>query len=137
MKRVLFIVLLLVAQDTVFAQESLNDIQPDDPAYENVHVKKIAGDERSTTFVIWVKQGVKSHYHADHTEQLVVLDGKGTMTIGDKNFEIKRGDFINIPKGAHHSVVVKSKKPLKVLSIQAPEFLGKDRIWVEDDPKKR
>ena len=108
----------------------LKNIEPD-AEYDNVHVKPISTDERASSFVIWVKKEVKAHYHAEHSEQIYVISGKGRMTLGEKSFEIKKGMWLFIPKGAVHSVVVTSKKPLKVLSVQAPEFKGKDRIFVE------
>jgi len=106
-------------------------IRPD-MDYDNVHVKKMHSDERSTTFLIWVKEKVKPHKHASHTEVIVVLKGKGLMTVGDETREIRKGDLIIIPQGTVHSVITSSRKPLKVVSIQSPVFLGKDRIWIEE-----
>lgn len=107
------------------------DIQPDSH-YDNVHVKKMHSDDRSTTFVIWVKDKVKPHKHAQHTEVIVVLQGKAMMTVGSETKKIRKGDMIIIPQGTVHSVVTTSRKPLKVVSVQSPVFKGKDRIWVEE-----
>jgi mannose-6-phosphate isomerase-like protein (cupin superfamily) len=60
-----------------------------------------------------------------------VLEGKAEMTLNDKTFSIKKGDVIFIPKNSFHSVKTTSKIPLKVLSIQAPYFDGKDRVFKE------
>ncbi len=110
--------------------QSLESVQPDGE-YENVSVKKVYTDESVSCFVIWVRFAVKPHYHANHTENLVVIEGTAEMTIGDQTFAIGPGDYINIPKGAVHSVKVTSEIPIKVISMQAPEFLGEDRIFVD------
>lgn len=100
--------------------------------YENISVQKITEDSLQSCFVIWIKHGVKAHYHAEHTENIVVVSGEGMMTLDDEIFMIKKGDYVNIPKGTVHSVTqVLSEEPLKVLSIQSPQFDGKDRIFVE------
>ena len=98
---------------------------------ENIHVVKIATDSHATDFVIFVKQQVPLHKHLAHTETLYVLEGSGTFQLDNKHFEIKPGDYINVAEGTPHAVKVTSTIPLKVLSIQAPEFLGKDRVNVE------
>ena len=135
MKRFLFLCFCTFWAPASFAQQFEPDqIEPDSLTFENIFVKKIASDAHSSTFVIWVKQGVKNHYHARHTEQLVVLEGTGMMTLGDQVMRIKKGDFIRIPMGTHHAVEVTSEVPLKVLSIQAPEFHGKDRVWIKENP---
>ncbi len=106
----------------------LKSIQPHEE-FENILVQKLAEDELQSAFVIWVKKGVKAHHHVYHTENIYVISGKAEMTIGDKSFRIKPGDYLNIPKGTSHSVTqVFGKKPLKVLSIQAPKFDG-DRVF--------
>ncbi|GAB5417676.1 MAG: hypothetical protein Crog4KO_26620 [Crocinitomicaceae bacterium] len=116
-----------------FSQEhsNLNDYQPTEE-YDNVHVVKIAEDDLHSTYIIWVKESVAEHYHASHTENIVVIQGKARMTINGEEIIIKKGDFINIPEGTKHAVVeVLSHKPLKVLSTQTPIFDGKDRIFTE------
>lgn len=112
------------------AQTSSNllRMQPDS-AFENILIRKIATDTTSTSFVIWVKENVSLHYHAFHTESLLVLEGAGTMIVGDETVFVSPGDFLSIPPNTFHDLNVTSEEPLKALSIQAPEFLGKDRIY--------
>jgi mannose-6-phosphate isomerase-like protein (cupin superfamily) len=113
--------------------DELTDFAPT-AEFENIHVQKVTEDSLQSCFMIWVKEGVKAHYHAHHTENIVVVSGEAMMTMGDEIFMIKKGDYVNIPKGTIHSVTqVLSDEPLKVLSIQSPQFLGKDRIFVEDN----
>lgn len=113
----------------VFKGEELN---PDKP-FENVFVKKLYSDSLSTSFVIWIKQDVKPHKHDFHTEHVQVLEGSGDMMLGNKSIKIKEGSIIIIPEGVVHSVKTTSQIPLKVLSIQSPEFHGKDRIWINEE----
>lgn len=118
----------------IHAQDKLdfNSFQPDEE-FENIHVKKINGDSLQTTFVIWVKKNVKAHFHNEHTENIIVLEGKAEMVVNGDTLIIKKGDYLNIPmKTVHEVTKVYGKKPLKVLSIQSPYFDGTDRIFVED-----
>ncbi|PWL33085.1 MAG: cupin domain-containing protein [Fluviicola sp. XM-24bin1] len=113
--------------------KNLNDYQPTEE-YENVHVLKIAEDDLQSTYIIWVKDSVPEHYHASHTENIVVIQGKARMTLNGEEIIVKKGDFINIPEGTKHAVLeVLSHKPLKVLSTQTPMFDGKDRIFTKPD----
>jgi mannose-6-phosphate isomerase-like protein (cupin superfamily) len=67
---------------------------------------------------------------------VIVLEGEGEMTIGNKKMTIKKGDILFIPKNTAHSLKVTSKDPVKVISIQAPNFDGKDRVMINtNDPK--
>jgi len=132
MKNALFtLALLLCTQLYAQTESQLKEIQPN-AEYENIHVQKLNSDSAQTSFVIWIKKAVKAHYHAFHTENIYVIEGKAEMTLNDSTFIVRKGDYLNIPKGSIHSVTkVYGKKPLKVLSIQSPEFMGKDRIFVE------
>ena len=133
MKQLLFLSLILFTFST-FAQkfESLDEYHPIDE-FENIHVQKMTEDSLQSCFMIWVKNGVREHYHAYHTENIVVLEGEAMMSLGDELFMIKKGDYVNIPKGTVHSVTqILSDEPLKVLSIQSPHFDGSDRIFVKE-----
>ena len=109
----------------------LGTLSPTDD-YENVHVQKIADGPEASSFVIWIKHGVKAHYHADHAEHIYILAGTASMRLNDDTFTVEAGDFVRIPKASIHAVTVTSEVPLQVLSIQTPQFLGSDRIWVEE-----
>lgn len=100
-------------------------------AFDNLYNRPLYSDPEASSFVIFVKKEVKEHKHVTHAEHIVVLEGEADMTLDAKSFKIKKGDMIFVPKNTWHAVKVTSKIPLKVLSIQAPNFDGKDRIFKE------
>lgn len=102
--------------------------------FENVHTRQLYTDPMVSTFLIEVKKDVRGHYHRFHTEQVYVISGKGEMLLGKRKHKIKAGDFIIIPPNTPHEVKVTGKQPLRVLSIQAPNFDGNDRVWLDDKP---
>jgi len=132
MKLLISILSITFSSFSLYSQDveitNLNNVIPE-KSFENVTIKKLHTDENSSYFVIWIKKDVASHKHADHSEGIIVLDGEGEMTIADKSFKVKQGDHFVIPENTFHSVKVTSKKPLKVVSVQAPQFSGKDRIF--------
>jgi mannose-6-phosphate isomerase-like protein (cupin superfamily) len=100
-----------------------------DEPVPDVQITHLGGDSLSSSFLINIKTEVKSHKHAFHSEHVYIVDGEGTMKLGDDQFAVRPGDHVFVPKNTFHSVRVTSTKPLKVLSIQSPLFDGKDRIW--------
>lgn len=99
--------------------------------FENIHIEKIYSDSLSTSFIIWIKKDVKPHKHLFHSENIIVLEGEGEFKIENDTYIIKQNSFITIPPNTIHSVKTISGIPLKVLSIQSPEFDGTDRIQAE------
>ena len=98
---------------------------------DHVYNKMLFTDSLTSSFAIVIKKEVKAHKHLTHAEHVVVLEGTAQMKLGDKRFEIKKGDVIFIPKNTIHSVKNTGKIPLKVLSFQAPYFDGKDRVFID------
>ncbi len=98
---------------------------------KNIHVERLGSSETVSEFIIFVKDEVKGHYHQHHTELVYVLAGSAIFWLDETKQLIKPGDFIRINQGVVHRVKVTSAEPLKVLSIQTPEFKGKDRIFVQ------
>ena len=109
---------------------ALSDItMPSDT--DNVYVHKIASDAHSSDFVIFIKNQVPLHKHLEHTETVYILEGRGMFQQGDTKMEVGPGDYLRIPENTPHAVTVLSEEPMKVLSIQAPEFLGEDRVFIK------
>jgi len=129
---ILAFLFLFLGMSSLSAQtQNLDTIKP--PAdYENIYSRQIASDSLSTTFVIYIRKQVKLHKHVEHTENVIILEGEGEMTLGDKKFKVQKGDIVFIPKGTPHSLTVTSVIPVKVLSVQSPFFDGKDRIFIEE-----
>ena len=121
----ILIPLLFKSQDIV---SSIDQILPD-KEFENIHIKKISSDSSSSTFAIWIKQKVKLHKHVYHTENVLIDKGFGEFQINDSIYKVAAGDWIVIPKNTWHGVVVNSKSIMKVISVQSPEYFGKDRIF--------
>lgn len=99
--------------------------------YENIYVQKLFSDSLASSFVIFIKKEVKAHKHVEHTEQVFILEGNGEMQLGEKKITVRPGDMIVIPKGTEHSLKTLSEIPVKVISIQAPFFDGKDRVMID------
>ena len=115
---------ILVHSQIIISKDSLTP--PSD--FTNIHVQKIAGDSLVSTFVIFIKENVPLHKHQHHSENVLILEGEGLMTLGAITKEIKAGDIIFIPANTFHEVKVTSEKPLKLISIQSPKFDGTDRV---------
>lgn len=61
--------------------------------------------ELQTFNYAWLKKGkqLETHSHPDGEEFYLFLEGKGKMLVGDKWMNVKRGDFVTVPKGSKHS----------------------------------
>jgi quercetin dioxygenase-like cupin family protein len=114
-----------------FIQSQVNWKNKSLPGFENIYTEKISEDSLQSTFFIAVKKNVLHHYHKEHSECIVILSGKGEMTLGNQKIKLRKGVQVSIPKNTIHSVAVRGKKPLRVISIQSPMFDVKDRHFVE------
>jgi len=128
---VTFVFTFLISIISAQTVKSVDELQPTE-AFDNIHVQKIDTDSLSTTFAIWVKLKVKMHKHVNHVENVYIIEGKGDFTVSDSTYKVKEGDLIIVPKDTWHSVNVSSKKTMKVISVQSPEFKGLDRVFKKD-----
>jgi mannose-6-phosphate isomerase-like protein (cupin superfamily) len=63
---------------------------------------------------------VFKHFHADATEIQLIIDGVGSFWLGDKEVQIKAGDFIIIPKGTVHAGSHASTGRFRAIAIKLP-----------------
>lgn len=64
---------------------------------------------------------VPEHVHDRSAELLYILEGQGTMTLGDRTLRVKPGMAIYIPAGVKHSLKLDTKiEPLRALQIYTP-----------------
>jgi uncharacterized cupin superfamily protein len=69
-----------------------------------------------------------AHYHKHEEEHLYVLEGTGTLHLGDATHRLTKGSYVNFPAGQEvaHYVSNDSKKPLKY--IMAGERIEDDKV---------
>ncbi|TND10383.1 MAG: Cupin domain protein [Bacteroidetes bacterium] len=129
--RSLLPLIFLLLSSALPAQQQFLDTLKVPAGIEGNYVRALYSDSLVSSFAIVIKKEVKKHKHVHHAEHVYILEGAGEMILGDKILQVKKGDVIFIPKGTPHAVKVTSKKPMKVISVQAPYFDGKDRVPVD------
>jgi mannose-6-phosphate isomerase-like protein (cupin superfamily) len=86
-----------------------------------------AGGMHSKMFVsadgatISIQDGnVGKHMHPNTNEIQYILEGTGTIWLGDKEVSVKPGDLIVIPKGTPHGGTKPNGRALKAIAIKTP-----------------
>jgi mannose-6-phosphate isomerase-like protein (cupin superfamily) len=101
-----------------------------------IHTGELAGDAlgmasgtgfRSKLFVaadgatVAVQDGnVAKHLHPNTNEMQFILEGTGTIWLGDKEVKVKPGDLVVIPKGTAHGGTKPDGRPFKAIAIKTP-----------------
>ncbi len=69
----------------------------------DVEVKKLNDKEIEEmgikSWPIWEKEVSQFDWSYSSEERCLILEGRALITYGDKNVEIKKGDFVIFPKG--------------------------------------
>ena len=63
---------------------------------------------------------VPKHMHPATNEIQYILEGTGTVWLGDKEVKVKPGDLIVIPKGTPHAGTKPDGRPFKAIAIKTP-----------------
>jgi mannose-6-phosphate isomerase-like protein (cupin superfamily) len=83
-----------------------------------MHSKMFVNAEGAT---ISIQDGnVGKHMHPNTNEIQYVLDGTGTIWLGDKEVTVKPGDLIVIPKGTAHGGTKPVGRTIKAIAIKIP-----------------
>jgi mannose-6-phosphate isomerase-like protein (cupin superfamily) len=101
-----------------------------------IHTGELEGDAlspanaagmRNKTFVVTdgatvaVQDGSPpKHLHANAHEIQYILEGTGTIWLGDKEVRVKPGDLVIIPKGTPHAGTKPDGRTIKAIAIKTP-----------------
>jgi len=101
-----------------------------------IHTGEMEGDAlgaankvgfRSKTFVeadgatVSIQDGqVPKHLHPNTNEVQYILEGTGTIWLGDKEVTVKPGDLVVIPKGTPHGGTKTNGRAIKSIAIKTP-----------------
>jgi len=65
------------------------------------------------------KRAFPLHFHHGIEEMFLVLEGEGTLRLGDEEHPLREGDFVAFPAGPHggHQIVNTGKTELRYLAV--------------------
>jgi mannose-6-phosphate isomerase-like protein (cupin superfamily) len=87
--------------------------------------------------VVFVPPGKSSeiHRHNGTDSVLYILEGSGTVIVGESSLEVRKGARIFIGKGVYHGVRTEGEgEGLSFLSVQSPPILDKERGRLDLEP---
>ncbi len=74
---------------------------------------------------------LQSHNH--RSEHWIIVEGNGTITLGDKQIEVKKDDSVYIEVKEKHRMSNFTNKPVVFIEVQNGDYLGEDDIVRYED----
>lgn len=74
---------------------------------------------------------VAKHIHAHSDEIQYIIEGSGSMWLGNERHDFKPGTLIIIPKGTAHAGTIVTNGPVKALAIKIPPQAQGDQTFVD------
>ena len=79
------------------------------------------------------KKSLSLQYHNFRSEHWLVIKGKAKVIVDDKEFNLKKGNSIDIPQKSIHRIINETKSELIIIEIQMGTYFGEDDIIRIDD----
>jgi mannose-6-phosphate isomerase-like protein (cupin superfamily) len=83
-----------------------------------IHVPDLMGDALGPPSV--QDGNVPKHLHPNANEVQYILEGTGTIWLGEKEVRVKPGDLVIIPKGTPHGGTKPDGRTFKAIAIKTP-----------------
>jgi quercetin dioxygenase-like cupin family protein len=107
------------------------------PEGELCHVVHVHHSDQSTTAIATFRPGggLRPHFHAEHDEVIVYLEGEADFLLGDEVTTVRAGDVVSVPAGVVHATL-RARTHLLIAATFAPGFdlVNEDRVYVDDLP---
>ena len=71
--------------------------------------------------------------HHQRSEHWVIVKGIGTVTLNDREFELKENESTFVPLETRHRLENRTSEPLVIIEVQVGSYLGEDDIVRFDD----
>ncbi len=115
-------------------QANLNDLaqQKSVDTKDGFNITQVASGKNASVNLVMGPPGsiLKMHYNQHSDEITYYIRGQAVMNVSGKEIVMKAGDLMYIPALMLHGSEVTGNETLQLISIFAPPFNGKDRIYV-------
>jgi quercetin dioxygenase-like cupin family protein len=101
-------------------------------AIAGLNITQVASGKNASVNLVIGPPGsiLKMHYHKYRDEITYCIKGQAVMNVSGKQLVMNVGDLMYIPALTIHGSEVTGNETLQLISIFAPPFDGKDRIYV-------
>jgi mannose-6-phosphate isomerase-like protein (cupin superfamily) len=82
---------------------------------DNLYAKIIGYSPAATTAIVWVRTMSDPEIHQDEYERFLIVEGTCNIMAGGKNYQLKSGNFFEIPLNTEHVLTVTSEVPCKAV----------------------
>ena len=91
-------------------------------------------DHKVKCITVYPERRLSLQRHQRRSEHWHVVKGSAVMTLDDRNFPIKAGDSVDIPKRVLHRIENTGREDLVFIEVQRGDYFGEDDIErIEDD----
>ena len=96
--------------------ETVNEMEMDGGARIRWLITHKNGAENFSMRLITIPKGKETPSHShDYEHEIFLIEGHGTVLLGDKEYDIKKGDFIFIPPNLFHRL--RGKSDMKIICV--------------------
>jgi mannose-6-phosphate isomerase-like protein (cupin superfamily) len=93
-------------------------------------VVELARDTASSHHVVTIRDRETPHRHDRHDLLVVVLEGHGTLLLGEEERPVGPGSILWVPRGSVHAFRNLAGEPAVAYAVYLPGFDGADRVEV-------
>ena len=83
--------------------------------FENYFAKIISYTPEAITAIVWISDSVPAEKHDHEFERFLILEGSCEITVGEKMYPLKAGDYFGVPLHLSHHLKITSSIPCKVI----------------------
>ncbi|MCX7635427.1 MAG: phosphomannose isomerase type II C-terminal cupin domain [Syntrophales bacterium] len=90
-------------------------------------------DHKVKRIVVLPGERLSLQRHRRRNEHWFIVKGKGKVTLGDREIDVKAGDAVDIPRGYAHRIANNGEDVLLYIEVQTGDYFGEDDIERLDD----
>ena len=103
---------------------------------QDVRVVELGRDAHASHHVVGIRHGETLHRHDRHELLVVMVEGFGTMQIGEEIRPVGEGSVLYVPRGTSHAFTNESGTPATALVLYWPPYDGQDRLPADAPPAR-
>ena len=92
------------------------------------HILRDTGTCKVKEICVYPGHRLSYQYHHHRSEQWLIVEGIGTLTLNEEKIQVKAGRYILIPKMMRHRIENSGVSDLLFIEVQTGDYFGEDDI---------